>query len=724
MADVALDYAPGWPALSAIDGDVRFEGAGMSVRATRARAFDAEATNVRADIANLGVPHPLLTVEGQVAGATSEFLRFVTQSPVAAWTGHFADGAQTTGNGKLALRFTLPLGKGDDVVVAGDYQFIGNQLRFPGVPPLAQVNGHLQFTQASMQSRDLAGEVFGGPVRIAVSSGDGRVRMAASGTSTVAALRTEFDSPLLSRVTGTADWQMNAVATTASTAWTIESNLKGVSIEAPAPVGKTAAEAATFRVERREVPGKPNEDVLTFDYRDDLRLVAHRTVGREASTIDRALLLLGPAVARGGAADRPGTWVRGQIADLDLDEWLAFYRRESARMPAPPAGARPAGAYELNGVDLTASRVDVFGRVLHDLKVTASRADGDWRLRLNGREVDGNAVWRGPTTAMPNGRVMARFTRFVPPGPDEITPVHSEIEPAERAKNTWPELDIVADSFVTRNHDLGKLELTAQPVGPDWRITRLALVNPAGRIDASGWWRVAREKPTTEIDVVVTTEDAGAFLERFGYPVAVRNAPTNITGSLAWAGAPNDFDYPTLSGNFRMKTGPGQFTKIDPGIGKLLGILSLQELPRRVTLDFRDVFSEGFAFDDIAGTFGVDRGLMRTTDLRLEGPAASVTISGEIDLGNETQNLDVRVRPALSSTFSAGAAVLFIANPLVGAAVGAGTLLAQKLLDNPLGQLFSYDYRVTGSWSDPQVERSPARAPSGSAGVTPGAASK
>jgi uncharacterized protein YhdP len=96
---------------------------------------------------------------------------------------------------------------------------------------------------------------------------------------------------------------------------------------------------------------------------------------------------------------------------------------------------------------------------------------------------------------------------------------------------------------------------------------------------------------------------------------------------------------------------------------------------------------------------------MHTDNLKLEGPAAQVTLTGDIDLGRETQALNVRVKPALSSTFSAGAAVLFLANPVVGAAVGAGTLLAQKLLNNPLDQIFSYDYRVTGSWSDPQVAR-------------------
>jgi len=101
-----------------------------------------------------------------------------------------------------------------------------------------------------------------------------------------------------------------------------------------------------------------------------------------------------------------------------------------------------------------------------------------------------------------------------------------------------------------------------------------------------------------------------------------------------------------------------------------------------------------------------------------------VTITGDIDLSRETTGLDVRVKPALSTTFSAGAAVLFLANPIIGAAVGAGTLLAQKLLDDPLGQIFSYDYRVTGSWSDPPVERAGAKSLSSSAATTPGVSTK
>jgi len=138
-------------------------------------------------------------------------------------------------------------------------------------------------------------------------------------------------------------------------------------------------------------------------------------------------------------------------------------------------------------------------------------------------------------------------------------------------------------------------------------------------------------------------------------------------------------------------------------------VLSLQALPRRVSLDFRDVFSEGFAFDAIQGSVRVGGGVMHTENLLVSGPAAKVTFTGSVDLDRETQLLTVRVQPALSTTISAGAGAaavaLLAANPLVGAAVGAGALIAQKVMQDPIEQFFSYEYSVRGSWSEPVVER-------------------
>ena len=367
----------------------------------------------------------------------------------------------------------------------------------------------------------------------------------------------------------------------------------------------------------------------------------------------------------------------------------------------------------LNGVDLTAATLDALGRKFTRLKSTARRQGDDWRLTLDGAELAGTAVWRGATATQPNGRVVARLSRLTtPPGDIATSASTSGPLPADSgAANRWPEVDIVADALHSKDRTLGKLELLAQPSGSDWQIQKLALVNDVGRIDAEGSWRNVASRSQTRLDVVVDVKEAGAFLGRFGWPNAVKGAPTKIDGQLSWDGAPSDFDYPTLYGQLQAALGRRDNSRRwIPASDACSACCRCRRCRRRISLDFRDVFSEGFAFDTIAADVQDANGVMHTDDFRLVGPAAAVNIAGDVDLARETQQLKVRVQPSLSSGVSGGAAALFIANPLIGAAVGAGTLLAQKMLNNPFDQLFSYEYAVTGSWDDPVVARTGASA--------------
>ncbi len=134
-------------------------------------------------------------------------------------------------------------------------------------------------------------------------------------------------------------------------------------------------------------------------------------------------------------------------------------------------------------------------------------------------------------------------------------------------------------------------------------------------------------------------------------------------------------------------------------------MLSLQAFKRRLDGDYQDLFGEGFAFDEITGQVRIKDGVMQTDDLKIVGPSARVNITGSADLAHETQNLKVRVQPTLSASVSVGAAALMLANPIIGAAIGAGSLLAQKIMQDPIEQMFSQQYFVSGSWSDPQVSK-------------------
>jgi uncharacterized protein YhdP len=181
---------------------------------------------------------------------------------------------------------------------------------------------------------------------------------------------------------------------------------------------------------------------------------------------------------------------------------------------------------------------------------------------------------------------------------------------------------------------------------------------------------------------------------------------------VAWVGSPLALDYPTLGGTFNVNVENGQFLKAEPGIAKLLGVLSLQSLPRRLTLDFRDVFSDGFAFDFVRGDVQIDQGMAMTNNLQMKGVNAAVLMEGRADIARETQDIKVVVVPEIN----AGTASLIAT--WINPAVGVGSFLAQLILRRPLIESATQEFQLSGSWADPKITRADAPA-QGKTGASP-----
>ena len=724
---VTLAYADGWPAIEAIDADLRFEGTRMRIDATRGRAFGVDVAKARAEIADLVADHPLLTIAGEASGPAAGFVQYVNDSPVAGWLPLPGRASDAGGNGRLTLKLELPLRELGDSKATGEFALTDAQLRIGALPMLTRLSGKIAFTEHEVRARELTMETLGGPAKLDISSAEGRVQIAGSGTMTFAALRREQPSEFLEKVSGGTDWTLAANLRQGASTWVVQSSMKGAGVDLPAPLGKVAGDAMALRVERREGAAQPGTDFISASYGGIAQLAAYRKLDGKAPTIDRALLSLGKAIDRPDAdrAERPGLWVRAELAALNVDDWITVLRRGGSAAAAERKEAIP----PLAGADLDVGQLDALGVRFADLKLTLREAASRWNFVLSGREIAGTADWSTPEAGMPNGRLIARLAKLAVPGRSvpsawrtaDVREDASDPKADPTAGNPWPEIDVVADSLLSKERDLGRLELIARPRGNEWRIDRLVLANDSGRLEAEGAWRPLGRAQQTKLDIILDAKDAGGFLTTFGYSDMLQGAPTKIDGQLAWAGAPHEFDFPSLSGTFHIGVGPGRFTRIEPGAaGKLLGVLSLQALPRRASLDFRDVFSEGFSFDEIDGNVRIANGVMSTNNLKLAGPAAKIDIAGETDLAKETQRLSVKVQPALSSSVSAGAALLFLANPIIGAAVGAGSLLAQTMMKDPLEKIFSYEYTVTGSWSDPIVVRNAAATASAAPRVSPG----
>ena len=292
-----------------------------------------------------------------------------------------------------------------------------------------------------------------------------------------------------------------------------------------AGVRKHKAALAKLETGLKDVVPRKQLDAL---YRDALairygalgRLNLQRRLTPAGAVTERALLALGTIE---GEADRRGLWVRGEVAALDLDGWLALKRQLDLGADSLP----------LTGVDLRVGTLEVFGRQLSDLRIGASRGGDDWQMDLRGRELAGTARWQGSAPGWLNGRIVARLQRFTAPpsAPPSMTAIPT-VEGAPPAANPWPSVDIVAESFRLKDRDLGKLELIAQPSESDWRIESLKLSSDDGTLVASGWWRGAGRAPRTQLDTDLEVRDAGKYLARFGMPDAVRGGQTHIHGQL------------------------------------------------------------------------------------------------------------------------------------------------------------------------------------------------
>jgi uncharacterized protein (TIGR02099 family) len=700
-----LRYAAGWPAFEDVAGELEFVGARMVIRAKHARLWGVQIAETKAEIADLDRADMVVT--GLAQGPTADFLRFVEASPVGERIDHFTQDMTATGNGELRLRLDLPLYHMVDSRVDGRFRLAGNGLTYdPDMPALADLNGELHFTGDILEARRVRASMLGAPMTLDIATEDGRVAVRAAGSVSVRALRQQYGLPLFEHLSGSAPWNGTIRVKKRTAEVRIESSLQGISSSLPVPFNKTTADALPLVFERKAPPepvppprGRRSpadkapagvRDQLAASLGDVLRLQLVRRHDAGKVVVERGLLAVGRPEAR---LPEQGVLLAVKAERIDAD----FWRRLAA------GGANDDGAkgqdLPVSQVDLRANQLVAMGRPVNELQLTGNREDGLWKFDLKSREATGKLEWNGQGA----GRLSARLARLDLPESSAGNDAETNAESGER----MPALDLAIEHFLLHGHDVGETRIRAENVEGIWNA-RFDARNPDGNLDGSGRWRprsAAGAPSETAIDFKLSAKSVEKLLARLGHPGTVRRGTANLEGGLSWAGPPTSLDYASLTGTLKVEAANGQFNKLEPGVGRLLGIVSLQSLPRRIGLDFRDIFSEGFAFDSLRGSFAVTRGVMETRDFQIQGPAAKVLMNGSVDLARETQDLKVRVQPSVSETVATG---VLMVNP----AVGAAAWVMNKIFGNPLDKAFAFDYAVTGSWAEPNVEKLAVQGPS------------
>jgi len=673
-----LRFAAGWPEIRGVDGELLFEGQRMLIKASKGTLLGGTIASVTAEIPDLESTAEILNIAGKVSGPTAEFLKFIEASPVGERIDHYTASLAAVGKGELDLKLGMPLRQLDKTQVEGRYRFSGNRLvADPGLPPLTELNGELRFTANGIEANKVRANLLGAPLTVDVATaGDGMVSIRAAGAAGVRELRQQFDHPVFEYLSGSTPWTGTAQIRKRHVEVRLESSLKGIASSLPAPFNKSATEARTLVIERKPVlvvAAQPPREQWLLSLGDNVRVQVQRRPDGQEAAIERGVVAIGlpPRLPERGLL------VAAEVDTLDVDFWRRIFG----------SGAR--AAVPVSQVALSAGRFIILGRTFSNFNVQATHERDTWRADVGGDLLAGHVEWSGEGA----GRLTGRLSRVVVPDGKPQAAADDGEEPRE-----LPAINLVIDRFSARSREFGEIKLQAENREGQWHA-RMDVKNEDGTLSGQGRWRPHFSAPLTQLEFKLQAKSVEKLLTRFGYPQAIKRGSATLEGSLGWAGSPLTIDYPSLSGKLKLDAANGQFSKLEPGVGRLLGVLSLQSLPRRITLDFRDVFSEGFAFDSIAGESTVTRGILETRDLQIVGPAARVILNGSVNLPNETQNLRVRVNPALGDTVALGTVAL------VSPAVGAAAWLAQKIFKDPLGQAFSFEYAVTGSWADPKVEK-------------------
>lgn len=677
-----LQYAPDWPRIEGIRANLLFRGERMEITSNQANIYGAALNRVSAVVPDLFNGNEVLEVKGEARGPTDAFVRFSNTSPVAKIMDGITENMGATGNTQLRLNINVPLRHAHDTAVAGDLIFDGNTLvPAHGIPPLQNIRGQLQFTNTGIAAQNISAQLLGGPVTISATTQPGEVtRLVTQGRMNVPGLRPYLSPALASHLRGTADWRATINLRHLQTEVDFESNLVGIASDLPPPFAKAAADNQPLRV-KKTLRGV-GESLLAIHYGQVASALLLQEQKAGETVIERGALRFG------GEAILPevsGLWITGSLPLSDLDRW---------RNQLTAAGNGASGLPPLAGVNLNFSTLDLFGRRFQDININARNQDGAWRASVVGRGVNGDVTWRPADSraGQPQDKLGANFKTLAIPAALPAQGVKSS------QSGSLPALDISVDNLQLGNRPLGRLSVSATPLGSGLNFESIRLTHPDSTLTMQGIWNPDRI-PQTQAKIHLEVNDVGKFLARFDQPGLVKRGQATLDGEGEWNGTPADIAIPSLSGTFALKASSGQFFKADPGIGKLLGVLSLQALPRRIGLDFRDVFSEGFAFDEISGTMRLSRGVVYSDDFRMQGSSAKVRTSGMVDINAETQQLRVAVTPKLSESVA-------LAGTLIGGpVVGLGALAVQKLLKDPFGQAATFEYSVTGAWSDPVVKR-------------------
>lgn len=687
VRDASLHYHREWPDLVGLEGKVRFDNSRLTAQVTRGTVMGAAIEKAKAEIADLFLAR--LELSGKARGKLPQALDFVRHSPLGRNLGDFLDRVESDGPLALDLDLSLTLSR-----KLKKYHLargtIALQRCEAAIPEqdvrVSELQGTVKFSNETFSADSLTGVFRNAPVDASVvTAADGTIRVLMDGVWAPADLLPRQRDLIEPVTTGVTAWHgvLNIPRRTKGekkrSPWLeVESRLAGVAIDLPPPLGKPAARERELEVVYRfstpprlwlRVPG-------LVELEAEMRTRPRLTVARAAVALQQSLDEL----------PESGIRVRGRWPEVDVSAWAKII----ARYPRGDDPDRENVLDRVDDIDVDIGAVTVASQRFKGVALRAVRSDMQWLARIEAADLAGDVAIPLP---LGSEAVRARLDRLVLRRSEEKR--KTDFDPRR-----LPPIELQSAAFDWGELAFRNLRFNSRPRSEGMEILRCSLGTEYLDIDSRGFWRYVAGDEHTSLVFDAKGKDVGEVLKGFGFGNSLGSGSGTLSGSVGWPGAPADYDLARLRADLEVDLRDGWLRKIEPGLGRLIGLLSLDYLPRRLALDFKDLEEEGFYYDRLNGSAHVEDGLLETGDLLIDGPVASFLIRGKTHLLARSYDLSLEVIPKLSS--SAPLAAGLLAGPQAGVVVFMLDKLAEGMgID--VNRTIALDYTVTGSWEEPKI---------------------
>lgn len=688
-----LEYDPDWPVVSELKGRVLVNNNSVKVDAERGKTYDTVLKNVSV---SLPLDDELtLHLNGDMQSRGEDVIKFLTQTPLKDYTDGMAKDWAMQGELSGNLTLTLPLEDIDStyVKVSATANNASFSIKSPDVK-LTNIKGVLSFdTKSGLQAEQLEAVFLDEKIKGSIASefndkGSETLQVNWLGRAAADSLQHWLALDFLSLLEGASDYSAHLTLRQDGpliAELSVKSQLLGMEIELPAPIGITAEEANPL-------------DVRLNAYKNNNELfVRLGNAGRSHFQFDQEFDLDAAAISLGTVNVMPEMEsglirVSGDISELNLGPWVDVFKGQ------PPAEDEMTLLTQIEIDNLTINKLIYDDYIWNDLRLAVKPEANFTEVTINSEPIDGQLLIPSRPT-LPYSLDMKRLHLPDIPiqegdgGPDDIL---KNIIPSE-----LPSAIVKIESLKVGEKDLGLMSFIMQPLTNGKRVSDMKASLEGMSFTGSMDWLYINDRHETHYQGTLKGKRIDDFQRKLDLPVMVEAKDSRIDARLNWQGSPLNIDMGTLDGTLNLRLKNGSLKQLDGGAGalKLFGVFNTEAFVRRMKLDFSDLYSSGVSFDDLRGQLHFDKGIITFDQpLTVEGPSSNLKLDGLVNTKDKIMDLSLVVTLPVTSNLPM-LSVLFGTAPQIAGII----YLADKLVGKQVDQLASIRYRINGSFDEPSV---------------------